>query len=213
MLFERAEQPAEQFEAARDAEHPRHFAFALDRDERAAELAQVGREIPAALDARQQAEHAQARGAADREQQDMAARLVADFLTRQYADRGLTHVAEADNDRLGRQPRRIEPPAPNETREFRRYDDGALVCHRTCQPLPNSMEPGSIRMPREMRPVRSAAPSPTGSATGGSARRQAVEKQHGEQRAAAELTEPLDRAIAPSEREAGHRISEQQQEQ
>src|SRR3546814_14010470 len=34
----------------------------------------------------------------------------------------------------------------------------------------------------------------------------------GEQRAAAELAEPLDRAVTPSEREAGHWICQQQQE-
>src|SRR3546814_20099364 len=44
MLFERAEQPAEQFEAARGAEHTRHFAFPLDRDERRSEERRVGKE-------------------------------------------------------------------------------------------------------------------------------------------------------------------------
>src|SRR3546814_5605804 len=45
MLFERAEQPAQQFEAARGAEHARNLAFPLDRHERTAKLAQVGGEM------------------------------------------------------------------------------------------------------------------------------------------------------------------------
>src|SRR3546814_7595564 len=61
----------------------------------------------------------------------MAARFIVDIFARQYADRRFAHVAEADDNRLGRQPRRIERAAPDEARQFRRYDDRALMCHRT----------------------------------------------------------------------------------
>src|SRR3546814_10948644 len=58
-------------------------------------------------------------------------RVIVDILARQEADRRCAHVAEVDDNRLGRQPRRIERAAPDEARQFRRYDDRALMCHRT----------------------------------------------------------------------------------
>jgi len=107
MLLESAEQPAEQLHAARYAQHAGHLAFPLDRNKRSAQLAQIGGEIPAPCHARQQAEHAEARGAADREEKNVAACAFADIIGRQNTDRRLAHVTEPDNDRLRRQASRI----------------------------------------------------------------------------------------------------------